>query len=414
MDYIRIDELAKKWEISVRRIQTMCAQGKIEGAVRFGRDWLIPKDVKRPLDGRTKAGRSGQHSFDINKPLPKKTPFLYMTDLYSVPGSADSAAERLADNHEAQVLFAAEVAYSRGEIDKVYDSANYLLGRHSGFYAVLSAGMLLALCAIWHGDLTMWRKAKLHIAEAPAKTDYDRDVMLFSITAVDSMLYDVSSFPDWFKIGCFEPLHKDSLPAAKVYYAKYLYAAGYAVATKELSVDGMYGLTLLKAIPFTLEPMISQAVADNSLISELYLRMICATVYHTGGDDVQAIRHIDRAIGLALPDKLYGLLAEYCRVLGPLLEQRLMLVDPEVWNAIKRLYKIYYAGWAKLSGSVRGKNIATTLSVKEREVARLAAFGMQNSEIAEKLHMSLSGVKQAIRIVSEKTGMSRDEFAAIL
>ena len=44
----------------------------------------------------------------------------------------------------------------------------------------------------------------------------------------------------------------------------------------------------------------------------------------------------------------------------------------------------------------------------------MAAFGMQNSEIAEKLHMSLSGVKQAIRIVSEKSGVGRDEFAAIL
>jgi len=414
MDYMKIEELAKKWNVSPRRIQTMCAQGKIDGAVRFGRDWLIPKDVKRPVDGRTKAGRKGNHELDYNKPLPKKTPFLYMTDLYSVPGSADAAVERLADNHEAQVLFAAEVAYSRGEIDKVYDSANYLLGRHSGFYAVLSAGMLLALCAIWHGDLNMWRKAKMHIAEAPAKTDTDRDVMLFSITAVDSMLYDVSSFPEWFKIGCFEPLHKDSLPAAKVYYAKYLYASGYALATKEISMEGIQGLTLLSILPFTIEPMISQAVADNSLITELYLRMICATIYHTSGNDEQAIRHIDKSIALALPDRLYGLLAEYCRVLGPLLEQRLKLIDPAVWIAVNSLYKIYYAGWAKLSGSVRGKNIATTLSVKEREVAKLAAFGMQNSEIADKLHMSLSGVKQAIRIVSEKTGMSRDEFAAIL
>ncbi len=37
-----------------------------------------------------------------------------------------------------------------------------------------------------------------------------------------------------------------------------------------------------------------------------------------------------------------------------------------------------------------------------------------NSIIAEKVHMSLSGVKQAIRIVSEKTGVSRDEFAVFL
>ena len=415
MDYLKIDEVAKKWGISHRRIQALCSQGKIEGVVRFGRDWMIPKKAQRPLDGRTKAGRKQEaERLDQPMPLPRKTPFLYMTDLYSAPGSADECAEKLVDNHEAQVLFEAEVAYSRGEIDKVYQSANYLLNRHSGFYAVLSAGMLLALCAIWRGDLNMWRKAKVHIAEAPAKTDNDRDVMSFSITALDSMLYYVTSFPQWFKIGCFELLHKDSLPAAKVYYAKYLYATGYAVATKQLALQGVQGLSLMTMIPYTLEPMISQAVADNSIIAEIYLRMTCAAVYHNSGNDAQAVRHIDRAIALALPDKLYGFLAEYCRVLDSLLESRLVLVDADVWNEVKKLYKIYNAGWSKLSGSVRGKNIATTLSQREREVAKLAAFGLQNSEIAEKLHMSLSGVKQAIRIVSEKTGMSRDEFAAIL
>lgn len=415
MDYLKIQDLAVKWGLSARRIQALCSQGKIEGAVRFGRDWIIPKNATRPIDGRTKAGRKNDFDLlNVDMPLPRKTPFLYMSNLYSVPGSAEESMELLSDNHEAKVLFAAEIAYSRGEIDKVYESANYLLNKHSGFYAVLSAGMLLALCAIWHGDLNMWRKAKIHIAEAPAKSDNDRDIMALSITAVDSMIYDVTSFPEWFKIGCFEPLHKDALPAAKVYYAKYLYAAGYAVATKQMELQGVQGLSLMSILPNTIEPMISQAMADNSIIAEMYLRMTCAAVYHNSGNDAQAIRHIDRTIALALPDKLYGLLAEYCRVLDSLLELRLKQVDSDAWNEVKRLYKIYNEGWSKLSGSVRGKTIITTLSQKEREVARLAAFGMQNNAIAEKLHMSLSGVKQAIRIVSEKTGVSRDEFASFL
>ena len=260
----------------------------------------------------------------------------------------------------------------------------------------------------------MWRRAKKHIAEAPAKTDRDRDIMIFSITAVDSMLYDVESFPEWFKIGCFEMLHRDALPAAKVFYAKYLYATAYGVATKQIEMPGVQGLALMAILPNTLEPMISQAMADDSVMAEAYLRMTCAVIYHNIDNEQQAIRHIDRALALVLPDRLYGFLAEYCRTLGPLLEQRLAVIAPEVWDAVKLLYKTYSAGWTKLSGSVRGKNLATTLSVREREVAKLAAFGMQNSEIAEKLHMSLSGVKQAVRIVSEKTGATRDNFVAYL
>ena len=411
MDYISIDEAAKKWGLSKRFVQVLCARGRIEGATRLGRAWMIPHNAKKPIDGRTKAARSKR---DADMPLPRKTPFLYMTDLYNTPGTADDVGESLAFNHEARVLFEAEVAYSRGDIDKVYESANYLLNKHSGFYAVLSAGMLLAQCAIWKGDINMWRKAKVHIAEAPAKNDNDRDMMQLAISAVDIMVYNVQSFPEWFKKGRFEPIHKDAYPAAKVYYAKYLYALGYAVAMGLVKVDGTQGLYIMSVISFSVEPLISWARANNTIMAEIYLRLTCAAIYHNCGKDEDAIYHIDKAIELALPDKFYGVLAEYCRALDTLMEKRLSLIDEEAWKEVKKLYKIYNEGWSKLSGAVRGKTILTTLSDKEREVAKLAAFGMGNQEIADHLHISLSVVKQAVRVVSEKSGLPRSEFAAIL
>ena len=411
MEYLKIEQIAKKWDISPRRVQRLCADGKIEGAARFGRAWMIPRSASKPTDGRTKAGRS---HLSEDMPMPRKTPFLYMSDLYSTPGTCDEVGESLSYNHEAQVLFEAEVAYSRGEIDKVYESANYLLSKHSGFYAVLSAGMLLSQCAIWKGDINMWRRAKVHIAEAPAKNDLDRDAMQLAISAVDTMIYNVESFPEWFKKGDFEPIHKDAYPAAKVYYAKYLYALGYAVAMGRVRVEGTQGLYIMSVISYAVEPMISWARANNTVMSEIYLRLTCAAIYHNCGKEEDAVRHIDRAIALALPDKFYGVLAEYCRALESLLEGRISAVDAEVWKKVKALYKVYNEGWSRLSGTVRGRNILTSLSAKEREVAKLAAFGLGNREIADSLHISLSVVKQAVRIVSEKSGLPRSEFAAIL
>ena len=49
-----------------------------------------------------------------------------------------------------------------------------------------------------------------------------------------------------------------------------------------------------------------------------------------------------------------------------------------------------------------------------REVARLAAFKLSDAEIAARTHMSISGVKQAIRIIKERSGLERHDFAAIL
>ena len=65
-------------------------------------------------------------------------------------------------------------------------------------------------------------------------------------------------------------------------------------------------------------------------------------------------------------------------------------IDPDAWQTVSRLYKIYHSGWSKLSGGVIGRTVITSLSQKEREMAKLAAFGFSNSEIAEKLNMSIA------------------------
>ncbi len=55
-DYATIKEIAENWELTTRRVQKLCAEGKIPGASKFGRDWAIPKDAERPVDQRVTTG----------------------------------------------------------------------------------------------------------------------------------------------------------------------------------------------------------------------------------------------------------------------------------------------------------------------------------------------------------------------
>ena len=57
MDYMTIKEAAEKWGLSVRRVQAICNEGKVEGIIRFGREWAIPKDASKPEDKRIKSGK---------------------------------------------------------------------------------------------------------------------------------------------------------------------------------------------------------------------------------------------------------------------------------------------------------------------------------------------------------------------
>lgn len=54
--FVTIKEISEKWNITPRRIQKMCADGKIQGAVKFGRDWAIPEDTEKPKDARVRSG----------------------------------------------------------------------------------------------------------------------------------------------------------------------------------------------------------------------------------------------------------------------------------------------------------------------------------------------------------------------
>jgi Fic family protein len=47
-------EASLKWGISDRRIRILCTEGKIEGAVKIGRNWSVPSNAMKPIDNRTK------------------------------------------------------------------------------------------------------------------------------------------------------------------------------------------------------------------------------------------------------------------------------------------------------------------------------------------------------------------------
>lgn len=54
MEYLPIQEFANRWNISKRRIQILCKEGRINGSKMLGNMWVIPENSDRPMDARTK------------------------------------------------------------------------------------------------------------------------------------------------------------------------------------------------------------------------------------------------------------------------------------------------------------------------------------------------------------------------
>lgn len=57
MEIMSSAEAATKWNISRRRVEVLCSQGRIEGVQRMGNMWLIPESAEKPADARIKSGK---------------------------------------------------------------------------------------------------------------------------------------------------------------------------------------------------------------------------------------------------------------------------------------------------------------------------------------------------------------------
>ncbi len=409
MNYINITQAAEKWNLTPRRVQDLCKSGMILGATRFGRAWMIPEDVPKPADGRTKEAKASPvvKNGEFMIPAPRLNPLLMQSDLYSTPGTADEVVASFADYPGTQRIVQDQLDYMRGNLEKVYHDNRFFLKAYPGFNTTVSAGIMLSRCAMYRGDLRLWQKARQHICDIRCQTEEERQSIAFWLAVMDSALHDTDEFPEWFTKGKFDYLPADSYCVARVFYIKYLFIAAQELATGKLSLKNVRGLGLMRTVPYIIEPMIAQAKIERTLIPEIYLHLMAATVYHNLGEDEEAVSHIDSAIALSVPDGLVSPLVEYRSGLDSLMDDRLVLVDEGMLKRVKDLHKHMSTGWIRLHNLLTERNLSTALTVREREVSKLAAYGYSNTEIAARLHIEVSSVKRYIFSAMNKVGAEK-------
>lgn len=69
-DMISVREAAERWNITERRVSTLCKDGKIAGAKKLGNRWMIPENTRKPLDRRIKTGAYRKVERASKLPLP--------------------------------------------------------------------------------------------------------------------------------------------------------------------------------------------------------------------------------------------------------------------------------------------------------------------------------------------------------
>jgi predicted site-specific integrase-resolvase len=57
MEFLTAKKASELWGISTRRIAKLCEEGRIQGATKAGRTWIMPADTQKPTDARIRNGK---------------------------------------------------------------------------------------------------------------------------------------------------------------------------------------------------------------------------------------------------------------------------------------------------------------------------------------------------------------------
>ena len=99
--------------------------------------------------------------------------------------------------------------------------------------------------------------------------------------------------------------------------------------------------------------------------------------------------------------------ASYTWLLGGLTEDLVAREYPALFGRFSDIKKRFWQGWTTLRQFVFLIGLSPVLSPREYEVAKLAAEGLHNDEIAARLTVSENTVRAHLRVIFQKLDIDR-------
>lgn len=376
--YLSVREAAEKWGVSERRINQYCSEGRIPGAEKIGKAWVIPADADKPGDPRKRKNQSVSH-----KPpnAPELFPgFIPLLNTRFEPGHCMETIEKMKAGPKKDIAMA-EYRYFSGQAEKAMQDTEVYLTSTDGAIR-LSACWIFAYSCLTAGRIDHARHALQEIRntlDANRKTAPPvRAIESFAAFAAAVLLH--LPLPEEMPpMETFLPLLPPGIRAFALYVlAHYLYlkeeygqSAGIVEATLAMGAD---------AYP----------------ISAIYLHLVAVMDYMSLKQPDRAQTHLLTAWEIARPDDLIEGFGEHHGLLGAMLEATIKSKWPEDFKRIIDITYRFSSGWRRVHNPITGHDVADDLTTTEFAIAMLAARSWTTQEIANHLNISANTVKDHI------------------
>ena len=385
--YRSIREMAEQWNLSQRRVNQFCSEGRIPGARKFGGAWAIPADAEKPEDPRRTKQKKDR---ETAPPLLTKTASaaLALMPLMNTPFQPGHCLDAIREMEGPRREIAlAEYHYFSGQPEAAAREAEVHL-TSSDMGARLSACLIYAYANLSLGRIQRARFALEEMADTLRTAGEDappfRAAASF-VAATAAVLLHLPLPEGLPPAEDFLPLLPEGLRAFALYVqAHYLY-----LQEEYGRSAGMVEATLSMG-------------AERYPISAIYLHLVAVMDYMSLKQTSRAKAHLLAAWELARPDDLIEGLGEHHGLLGGMLEAVIKPGWPEDFRRIIDITYRFSAGWRRVHNPETGHDVADDLTTTEFAACMLAARGWTNSEIAAHMGISPNTVKRHISTALDK------------
>lgn len=297
----------------------------------------------------------------------------------------------------AGALFRAELAICRGDWNNAeifaYKAAFLAENSRQGVIQ-LGAARVLAEIAMFRADSDAWREALNSTERAVSHPAQNTPVMRSAFEIARGLLYAELCLPEhvaaWLQNGDFSGR---PLLAPMVGDAIYVHLSCLALKGKNTRLAGE-----AEAVPWGL--------GGKSAFSRMLLSLLLAVGHHLAGNREQAMSHLRRAAELEMSEGFVTHFATWAAFLGEAADELVRKEYPDQYESYSKIKESLAAGRKEISRALPG-NTPEALTGRERKVALLAAQGLRNGEIAEKLFVTENTVRTHLYTAFQKLGVNR-------
>ncbi len=379
-------EAAARLGLTVRAIQKQAAAGKIPGAVRHSRVWMIPRSYV-PTEKTEAPENSGIP--DVYQ-LPFRLAMPLLNSAYPV-GRVMEHINAMPDEDDRQISLAEYHLFS-GNAEEAAKTAEIYLDSHDPALR-FSASLICTFANLGRGHTHLARFAMDNLrrqmevgfhVDSPVQF---HSIGVFTATAAAVLLHlPTDNIPPLDEYLCH-------LPGGMKLYACYILAH-----QAYLNKDYAKCLTIAD-IGLALCP-------QRYPIAAIYTHIAAAMALINMKRTEEALEHMDKAWKIAEADDILQPFGEHHGLLQGLVEVYFKKAAPDVLPRIIEITYAFSAGWRRIHNPDTLHDVADNLTTTEFTIAMLYHRGWLVKEIADHMEMSERTVKRHISAIYDKLSIS--------